>query len=110
MLHQPNSTAGGRARGWRLDRTGMLLTGGGVAFLCVIFGVLMQFIRPAPDKLTIQKDSAELSRVEAQTQADNIRTEAMMLATASNAGGNRISSKAKDHSQSKAGQPRPVAR
>jgi hypothetical protein len=109
VLHQPNLPAGGAARGWRLDRTEMLLTAGGTAFLCVIFGVLMQFIRPAPDKLTIQKDSAELARVEAQTQADHIHTEAMMSATASNADGNRISSKAKDHSESKAGQSRPVA-
>jgi hypothetical protein len=110
ILRRPILPAKGPARRWRLDRSESLLTAGGMAFLCVMFFVLMQFIHPAPDKLTVRQDSAELTRLEAQTQADKVRTAVQAPVAASNVEVGRASSKPKGHSQSKSRQSGLIAR
>jgi hypothetical protein len=110
ILRRPNLPAQGQARRWQFDRTEALLTAGGLVFLCVIFVVLVQFIHPAPDELTIQQDSAELARVEEQTQIGNVGKQMPAPAALSNSDSARPNSKAKGHSQSKARQPGLIAR
>jgi hypothetical protein len=87
-----------------------LLTVRGLAFLCLMFVVLANFIHPAPDKVTKQQDAAELARVEAQTQIDNARSSLPAPARMSNVDDGRTTSKAKDYSESKVRQPRSIAR
>jgi hypothetical protein len=105
-----NFSGQGPARRLWLNRTEMLLTARGLAFLFLIFVVLAHFIHAAPDKVTIQQDSAELERVEAQTQVNNARSAMQAPARMSDVDVGRTSSKAKDHSQSKVRQPRAIAR
>ena len=52
-----------------------LLTAGSLAFLCVISLLLMQAIHPAPTKLTLQSDAAELLRLEAQLRVGDSHTD-----------------------------------
>jgi hypothetical protein len=51
-------------RSWHAGPIQMLWVTGSLAFLCVIFLILMQDIHPTPTKLTLQKDAAELARLE----------------------------------------------
>jgi hypothetical protein len=108
-LRRPDLAAQGPAGRWRFDRTEALLTGGGLVFLCMIFVVLAHFIHPALDERTIRQDSAELTRVEEQTQIDNVRMQIPAPAAVSTAHSARPNSKAKGHSQSKPGQPGLIA-
>ena len=52
----------------------LLLTAQGLAFLCLMFVVLANYIHPVPDRVTKQQDAAELARIEAQTLDDNARS------------------------------------
>src|SRR3984893_4632248 len=90
--------------------TELQLTARGLAFLCLIFVVLAQFIHPAPDKVTMQQDSAELARIEAQTQVDDPGSAMPAPPRMSNVDGGRAGLKAKDRSQSKVRQPRAIVR
>jgi hypothetical protein len=105
-----NFPAQGPARRLRLNRAETLSVARGLASLCLVFVVLTHFIRIAPDKITIQQDSAELARIEAQTQVDDARSAMPAPPRMSNVDGGRTNSKAKDHSQSKVRQPRAIAR
>jgi len=98
------------ARPLWLARRKTLLTARSLAFLCLMFVVLANLIHPAPDKVTKQRDAAELSRVEAQSQVDNARLATPAPAPISNVDDGPTSSKAKDYSESKARQPRSIAR
>jgi hypothetical protein len=49
---------------------------GSLAFLCVILVILVQNIRPAPDKLTLQRDAAELASLETQSRKGDCQIEA----------------------------------
>jgi hypothetical protein len=81
-----------------------LLTTGSLAFLGVIVVILIQDIHLAPDKLTRQKDTAELASLETQSRKDDYQIEARTSrsAAASNAGIDRIDAQAEEHSQSQA--------
>src|SRR5215468_4557373 len=91
-------------------RREMLSTGRGVALLCLIFVVLANFIRPAPDKVTMQQDAAELVRVEAQTHGDNAKPAVPAPARISNLDDGRISSKGQAYSESKTQQSSVIVR
>ena len=98
------------ARRWRFSRRETLLTAQGLAFFCLMFVVLANFIRAAPDRVTKQQDAAELARVEAQTLADNARSVMLGPARIYNLDDSRTTSKAKDYSESKSRQSRSIAR
>ena len=98
------------ARRWRFSRRETLLSALGLAFLCLMFVVLANFIHPAPDRVTKQQDAAELARVEAQTLVDNGRSAVPGPARISNVDDGRTTSKAKDYSESESRQPGSIAR
>ena len=87
-----------------------LATALGLAFLCLMFVVLANFIHPAPDRVTKQEDSAELARVEAQTQVDNTRSAMPGPTRMSNVDDRGTTAKAKHDSASKGRQPRSIDR
>jgi hypothetical protein len=70
VLRRSNSPSQRPERSWHPGPIQALLTAGSLAFLCVISLLLMQDIHPAPTKLTIQRDAAELVRLEAQLRPD----------------------------------------
>ena len=98
------------ARRWRFSRRETLLTARGLAFLCLMFVVLANFIHPAPDRVAKQQDAAELARVEAQTLDDNARSATPGPARISNVDDGRTTSRAEDYSESKSRQPSSIAR
>ena len=52
-----------------------MLATGFLAFLGVTFVILIQNIHPAPNKLTLRKDAAELARLERESHMDAARGE-----------------------------------
>jgi hypothetical protein len=122
LLVQPAGKPGSRGKNSRarkpakrlwFARRETLLTVRGLAFLCLMFVVLANFIHPAPDNVTKQQDAAELARVEAQTQVDTARSSPPSLAAPArmpNVDDGPTSPKAKDYSESKGRQPRSMAR
>ena len=103
-------SAQGPARRWRSSRREMLLTARGLAYLCLMFVVLANFIHPAPDRATKQQDAAELARVEAQTLVDKARSAMPAPARISNVDNGRTTSKTRNYSESESRQPRLSAR
>jgi hypothetical protein len=75
-----------------------LLIAGCAAFLCAIFAVAMEQIRPVPDKLTRQKDAAELARIEARAQVAATELRDSPPAPASSGGIDRNQAEPKEHS------------
>jgi hypothetical protein len=88
---------------WRLGpiQTTLLATGP-LAFLCVI--LVIQNIHPAPDKLTLQKDAAELASLETQSRKDDrqIKARTSPSVAVSNTETARIDARVEEHSQSQA--------
>jgi hypothetical protein len=84
-----------------------LLTAGSLAFLCVISLLLMQNIHPAPTKLTLQRDAAELVRLETQLRVSDPDTETRSppSSTVSNAGTERVDVGLEKHSEFAAPKP-----
>jgi hypothetical protein len=70
-----NLRTNGRRRSWRPDPVQTVLATGFVAFLGLTLGILIHSIHPAIDKLTFQKDVAELARLETQSRMDDSHTE-----------------------------------
>jgi hypothetical protein len=105
-----NFPAHKQARRLWFARSGGLLIVRGLAFLCLMFVVLANFIHPAPDKVTKQQDAAELARVEAHTQVDNARSSLPAPARTPNVDDGRTRPKAKDYSESKGRQPKSIVR
>jgi hypothetical protein len=122
LLVQPAGKPGSRGKNSRarkpakrlwFARRETLLTVRGLAFLCLMFVVLANFIHPAPDNVTKQQDAAELARVEAQKQVDTARSSPPSLpapARMPNVDDGPTGPKAKDYSESKGRQPRSMAR
>ena len=79
----------------------MLLIAGSAVFLFTIFAVAMGAIRPAPDKLTRQKDAAELARLEAPPQVAATELRDSPPVTASNVKIDRSQAELKEHSRAK---------
>jgi hypothetical protein len=75
VLRRSNSHSLRPQRNWHPGSIQALLATGSLAFLCVIFLLLMQDIHPAATKLILQKDSAELARLETQLRLDDSHTE-----------------------------------
>jgi hypothetical protein len=88
-------------RRWYPGPIQALLTAGSLAFLSVFFLLLMQDIHPAPTKLTLQKDAAELARLETQLRVGDSHTETRSLPSAavSNAGTERVDTQPEKHSE-----------
>jgi hypothetical protein len=70
-----------RGRSWRPDPVQTVLATGFVAFLGLTLGILIHNIHPAIDKLTFQKDVAELASLETQSRLDDSHTESRSLAS-----------------------------
>jgi hypothetical protein len=85
-----------------------LLVAAHAAFLCVIFAVSMEDIHALPDKITRQKDAAELARIEATAQVAGPELRDSPPAAASNAGIDRNPAQPKDRSQAKTREARLV--
>jgi len=66
-------------KSWHPGPVQALLATGSLAFLCVISLFLMQDIHPAPTKLTLQRDAAELVRLETQLRVGDSHTETRSL-------------------------------
>ena len=90
------------------QRIPTLLIAGCAVLLCAVFAVAMEAIRPIPDKLTRQKDAAELSRIEARAQVASTELRDSPPATASNAGIDRNPAEPKEHFQAKTREARLV--
>ena len=88
-------------RSWHPGPIQVLLATGSLAFLSVISLLLMEDIHPAPTKLTLQKDAAELARLERQLRLSDSHpeTRSLPLAAASNAGTQGIDVQAQGHSE-----------
>src|ERR1700746_2715812 len=78
-----------------------LLIAGCAAFLCGILAAAIGEIRPAPGKITRQKDAAELARIEAHAQVSGIELRDSPPVTASKAEIDRNQAELKEHSRSK---------
>jgi hypothetical protein len=111
VLRRSNSPGQRRERSWRPGPIQALLTAGSLAFLSVIFLLLMQDIHPAPTKLTLQKDAAELARLETQLRVGDSQTETRSLPSAavSNAGTKRVDVQPEKHSEFEAPKPTLIA-
>jgi hypothetical protein len=81
------------------------------AFLGVALVILILAIDPAPDKLTLQKDPAELASLEAQPGIDDSRSAAQSLGStpACNAGVDRVDAQLEERPQSEAPKSRLIA-
>ena len=99
VLRRSNSHSQRPERSWHPGPIQALLATGSLAFLCVIFLLLMQDIRLVPTKLTLQKDAAELARLETQLRLADSHSETRSLpsAAASDAGTERIDVKTQEH-------------
>jgi hypothetical protein len=106
-LHSRRSV--GRKRLGPIQTT--LLAAGSLAFLCVILVILVQNIHPAPDKLTLQKDAAELASMETQSRKEDRQIEARTSpsAAASSIETDLIVAQPEEHSQSQAPESRLIA-
>jgi hypothetical protein len=98
-------------RSWRPGPIQTLAATGLSAFLCVTLVMLIQNIHLTPDKITLQKDAAELASLETQSRMDYSRAEARSLpsATAYNAGIDRVDAQPKERPQSEAPTSRLIA-
>src|SRR4029077_13513428 len=76
------------------QRIPAILIAGCVALFCGIFAAAMGEVRPAPDKITRQKDAAELARLEAHAQVTGTELRDSLLV-------NRDRAELKEHSRSK---------
>jgi hypothetical protein len=111
VLRRSNSPGQRPERSWHPGPIQALLTAGSLAFLCLIFLLLMQDIHPAPTKLTLQGDAAELARLETQLRLGDSETETRSLpaAAASNAGTERVDVQPEKHSEFEAPKPTLIA-
>jgi hypothetical protein len=91
-IRRSNSQSQRLERSWHPGPIQALLATGSLAFLSVISLLLMQDIHLAPTKLILQKDAAELTRLETQLRLGDSHTEIRSLpsAAASTAGTERI--------------------
>lgn len=98
-------------RGRRPGPIQTLLATGLSGFLGVALVILILGIHPAPDKLMLQKDAAELASLETQSRLDDSHTEAPSLpsATATNAGIDRVDAQPDERPQSEAPKSRLIA-
>jgi hypothetical protein len=98
-------------RSWHPGPVQALLATGSLAFLCVISLFLMQDIHPAPTKLTLQRDAAELVRLETQLRVGDSHTETRSLPSSavSNAGTEQVDVQPEKHSEFAAPEPTPIA-
>ena len=78
-IRRSNSPSWRIERSWHPGPIQAVLTAGSLAFLCVISLFLMQDIHPAPTKLTLQRDAAELVRLETQLRVGDSHTETRSL-------------------------------
>jgi hypothetical protein len=101
VLRRSDSHSQRPERSWRPDPVQTLWVTGSLAFLCVIFLLLMQDIHPAPTKLTLQKDATELARLETQLRLSdsNSETRGLPSAAASDAGTERIDVRTEENSE-----------
>jgi len=101
VLQRSNWPGQRREKRWYPGPVQVLLSAGFLAFLSVIFLLLMQDIHPAPTKLTLQKDAAELARLETQLRVGDSRIETRSLPSAAipNAGTERVDTQPEKHSE-----------
>jgi hypothetical protein len=87
-------------RSWHPGPIQVLLATGSLAFVSVISLLFLQDIHPAPTKLTLQKDAAELARLETQLRLGDspAETRSSPSTAASNAGTERIDVHPEEHS------------
>lgn len=99
------------ARSWHPGPIQALLTTGSLAFLCVISLLLIGNIQPAPTKLTLQRDAAELVRLETQRPVVDSHTEtrSLPLPAVSKTGTERTDVKPEKHSEFAAPKPTLIA-
>jgi hypothetical protein len=111
LLRRSNSPSQRPERSWHPGPVRALLTAGSLAFLCVISLLLMQDIHPAPTKLTLQRDAAELVRLETQLRVGDSHTETRSLPSSavSNAGTERVDAQPEKHSEFAATKPTLIA-
>lgn len=81
-----------RGRSWRPGPIQTLLVTGFLALLGLIFAILIPDIHLAPDRLTLEKDAAELACLEAQSHTNDYHTEtrSVPLAAADSAAIGRV--------------------
>lgn len=108
VLRRSKSPGQRPERSWHPGPIQALLTAGSLAFLCLMFLLLMGNIHPVPTKLTLQRDAAELARLETQLRLGDSHAETRSLpaAAASNAGTERIDVQPEKHSEFEA--PKPI--
>ena len=101
LIRRSNSHTQRPQRSWHLGPIQALLAIGSLAFASVIFLLLIQDIHPAPAKLTLQKDAAELARLETQLRLGNSHTETRSLPSAAvpNAGTERVDGQPEEYSE-----------
>ncbi len=111
VLRRSNSPSRRPERSWHPGPIQALLTAGSLAFLCVISLLLMQDIHPAPTKLTLQRDAAELVRLETQLRVGDSHTETRSLPSPAvfNAGTERVDMQPEKHSEFAAPKPTLIA-
>jgi hypothetical protein len=99
VLRRSNSRSQRPEGSWHPGPIQALLATGCLASLCVIFLLIMQNIRPVPTKLTLQKDAAELARLETQLRLRDSHSETRSLpsAAAADARTERIDVKTQEH-------------
>jgi hypothetical protein len=111
VLRRSNSPSQRPERSWHPGPIQALLTAGSLAFLCLIFLLSMGDIHLAPTKLTLQRDAAELARLETQLRVGDSHTETRSLpaAAASDAGTERVDVQPEKHSEFEAPKPTLIA-
>ena len=111
VLQRSNWPGQRREKRWYPGPVQVLLSAGFLAFLSVIFLLLMQDIHPAPTKLTLQGDAAELARLETRLRLgdSHAETRSLPVAAASEAGTERVDVQPEKHSEFEAHKPILVA-
>ena len=111
VLRRSNSPSQRPERSWHPGPIQALLTAGSLAFLCLIFLLSMGDIHLAPTKLTLQRDAAELARLETQLRVGDSHTETRSspAAAASDAGTERVDVQPEKHSEFEAPKPTLIA-
>lgn len=111
LARSKNLRTARKVRSWPPDPIRILLVTGPLAFLGVTLVILIQDIHPPPDKLTLQKDAAELAGLDTQSHMGHsyIEAQSLPLATASNAGINRVDAPPEEPSQSGLAKSRLIA-
>jgi hypothetical protein len=111
VLRRSNSPSQRPERSWHPGPIQALLTAGSLAFLCLIFLLSMGDIHLAPTKLTLQRDAAELARLETQLRVGDSHTETRSspAAAAPDAGTERVDVQPEKHSEFEAPKPTLIA-